>query len=160
MMTADVINAINCLIRTRTSVGVNKVNKYIFAAPTRDSKSHLRGHDCLAKVVSRCQLKCPEGIKSTKLRKYAATVSQVLVLNNNELEWLAGHMGHNIDVHKEYYRLQDHTIELAKISKLLLALDEGNGKDLVGKKLSDITLQGKGYKLIYIGLCANVCLTR
>ena len=144
LLTCDVINAINCLIRTRIAVGVNKDNKYVFAAPTRNSKSHLRGHDCLANVVARCQLKCPEGIKSTKLRKYAATVSQILDLKANELEWLAGHMGHNIDVHKEYYRLQDHTIELAKISKLLLALDEGNGKDLVGKRLNDITLQGKG----------------
>ena len=152
MLTADVIYAIQCLIRTRVTVGVNKDNKYIFAAPTRDSKSHLRGHDCLANVVARCKLKCPQGIKSTKLRKYAATVSQILDLKNNEIEWLAGHMGHDLNVHKEYYRLQDHTIELAKVSKLLLALDEGNGKDLIGKKLSDITLQGKGCSGAFLGL--------
>lgn len=152
MLTADVTKAIECLIRTRITVGVNTDNKYIFAAPTRESKSHLRGHDCLANVVARCELKCPQGIKSTKLRKYAATVSQILDLKTNELEWLAGHMGHDLQVHKEYYRLQDHTIELAKVSKLLLALDEGNGKDLIGKKLSDITLQGKG--------CSGACLIR
>lgn len=142
LLTAEVTQAIECLIITRNSVGVHEDNKYIFAAPTRDSKSHLRGHDCLLKVVSQCPLKCPEGIKSTKLRKYAATVSQILDLNSNELEWLAQHMGHNMEAHKEYYRLQDHTIELAKVSKLLLALDQGLGKHLVGKRLDEITLQG------------------
>lgn len=51
-------------------------------------------------------------------------------------------LGHNLEVHKEYYRLHDSTIELAKISKLLLAVDAGNGKDLCGKKLEDIYLNG------------------
>ena len=143
LLTAEVFSAINCLISTRNDVGVRKENIYIFAAPTRDSKSHLRGHDCLSSAISQCQLKCPEGIRSTKLRKYAATVSQILDLNKNEMEWLAQHMGHDLDVHKNYYRLQDHTIELAKISKLLLAIDEGNGRQFMGRKLDDITLQGR-----------------
>ena len=61
-------------------------------------------------------------------------------LSKNELEWLAGHMGHNLDVHFQYYRLQDSAIELAKISKQLIAVDEGSRKDLMGKKLDDIEL--------------------
>ena len=50
-------------------------------------------------------------------------------------------MGHDLSVHKEYYRLQDHTLELVKIGKLLLAIDKGCA-NLVGKKLDDISLQG------------------
>lgn len=49
-------------------------------------------------------------------------------------------MGHNLEVHYQYYRLKDSAVELAKISKLLIAVDEGSGKDLLGKVLNDIQL--------------------
>jgi len=55
-------------------------------------------------------LKHPQAIKSTPLRKSIATVSQILDLKENEVEWLARHMGHDLNIHKQYYRLQDHTL--------------------------------------------------
>ena len=143
LLTPDTINAVNCLIATRETVGVNKGNLYVFAAPSRNSLSYLRGCDCLSSVVSQCELKNPGVIRSTKLRKYAATVSQVLDLDSNELEWLASHMGHDVNVHKHFNRLQDQTLELAKVSKLLLAIDEGKAGNLMGKKLDEITLEGR-----------------
>lgn len=141
LLTEDLVKAIVALIDTRSEIGIHPQNQYVFAAPTRESLSFLRGHDSMANITSRCGLQHPEAIRSTKVRKYTATVAQVLDLNGNELEWLANHMGHDISVHKQYYRLQDHTLELAKISKLLLAIDKGS-ENLVGKKLDDITLQG------------------
>ena len=57
---------------------------------------------------------------STKLQKYIATISQVLSLN-----WLARHLGHDVRVHREFYRIHESTIEIAKVSKLLLAVDGG-----------------------------------
>lgn len=143
VLTKDVINSIHQLIATREAVGVKKGNTYIFAAPTRDSLCHLRGHDCLSNVAAQCELKNPGVIKSTKVRKYVATVSQILDLDGNELEWLAGHMGHDVNVHKHFYRLQDQTLELAKVSKLLLAIDEGKAGNLMGKRLDDIQLEGR-----------------
>lgn len=142
ILTKDVVKGIVTLIDTRVVIGIKKDNKYIFAAPTRGSMSYLPGHLCLSSVVEKCQLKNPDGMKSTKVRKYTATVSQVLDLNGNELEWLADHMGHDLSVHKQYYRLQHHTLELAKVSKLLLAIDKGNCAKLIGKKLDDITIEG------------------
>ena len=78
-----------------------------------------------------------ELITSTNLRKYLATVSQVVCLSNEELEWLCNHLGHSINVHRNFYRLQESTLELTKISKLLLAVDEGSVHDLAGKDLND-----------------------
>ena len=144
IMTKEIVVGITILILTRKKAGVSASNLFVFAAPTRNSLSHLRGNDSLSAVLEECpNLKNPESIKSTKLRKYVATVSQILNLEGNELEWLARHLGHNLDVHKEYYRLQDSTIELAKVSKLLLALDEGNADKFQGKRLDEITLEGK-----------------
>ena len=64
-------------------------------------------------------------------------------LKENELEHLANHLGHNIAVHRDYYRLQDSAIELAKVSKLLLAADGGKMANLAGKSLQDIDVNGK-----------------
>lgn len=56
-----------------------------------------------------------------------ATVAQISDLNSNEIEWLANHLGHNVDIHQEYYRLHDNAVELSKVGHLLLAVDSGKG---------------------------------
>lgn len=48
-------------------------------------------------------------------------------------------MGHTETVHKEYYRLPSDTLEVAKIGKLLLAVEAGVDK-YRGKSLEEITL--------------------
>ena len=64
---------------------------------------------------------------------------QVLDLKEHELEWVARHLGHDISVHREYYRLRDNTAEVVKVGKLLLAAEEGLSK-YAGKKLEEVTL--------------------
>jgi len=46
-------------------------------------------------------------------------------MSPNELQWLSSHMGHDVGTHKQNYRLQDNHIELAKVGKLLSAVDSG-----------------------------------
>lgn len=142
-MTADIVKSIEALLKMRERIGVSPSNKYVFAAPTRGSLKFLRGPDCLNAMVQRCELQNPSAVKSTQLRKYVATVSQIIDLKESELEWLARHMGHDLSVHREYYRLHDSTLELSKVSRLLLAVDEGNATKWQGKKLSEINLDGK-----------------
>jgi hypothetical protein len=88
------------------------------------------------------KLKNPEVITSTSLQKYIATTSQVLPLKEHEIGWLAKHLGYDIRTHREYYRLHDSTIELAKVSKLLLAMDNGKAASLKGKTLDEINIDG------------------
>ncbi|XP_067272563.1 uncharacterized protein [Pseudorasbora parva] len=59
-------------------------------------------------------------------------------LKDNELDQLADFLGHDIRVHREYYRLPQSTIQLAKISKLLMAMEKGSVKDIQGKSLDEI----------------------
>ncbi len=140
LMTVEIINAISALIKTRENIGIHPDNRYIFATQTRMSRKFLHGSDCLNSVVNQLDLKNPNAVKSTQLRKYVATVSQVIDLSESELDWLARHMGHDIAVHREYYRLHDSTLEVAKDSKLLLAVEKGHASKLQGKKLSKIEL--------------------
>ena len=57
----------------------------------------------------------------------------MLNLNAGELEWLSNHLGHTVDVHKEYYRNQESAVEMGKIASMLLRLDRNtsgeNGKN-------------------------------
>ena len=101
---------------------------------------HLRGWDCVSasgKEVKEIQK--PEAITSTKLRKYIATVSQTAALTELDVDWLARHLGHDIRVHRQFYRLHESTTELAKVSKLLLAVDAGNIEQVKGKSLLDMS---------------------
>ena len=57
----DENNAIKVLIQTRSLVGVEDSNVYVFAAPTRNSKKWLRGNDCMNKILNQIEgLKLPE----------------------------------------------------------------------------------------------------
>lgn len=87
-------------------------------------------------------LQHPDVITSTNLRKYVATVSQLIDMDHNELGWLATHLGHDIQIHKQFYRMQESTLEMAVVGNLLMAIDEGRAHQFKGKNLRDITLQG------------------
>ena len=136
IITNEMESAMDLLIKLRTSSGVVEANPFLFAIPN-GSLSNIRGPDALRKHVKICQLRNPQAFTSTNLRKHIATLSQVLNLKENELELLANHMGHDISIHREYYRLPESTLNLAKVGKILLAMEHGIGK-FSGKKLDEI----------------------
>ena len=69
-----------------------------------------------------------------------ATVIQLMALSNEELDWVARYLGH-ITVHREFYRLQESTLELAKVSKLLIAAEKGEVNINAGASLSQMEVE-------------------
>ncbi|XP_070403971.1 uncharacterized protein [Nothobranchius furzeri] len=134
----NIKESVELLIKTRKEAGISPTNPYIFAHPFYGSQEGIRGCDSLKRFAESCGAKQPENLTSTKLRKHVATISQLLNLQNHELDQLATFMGHNIDVHREFYRLPEETLQLTKVSRLLYALQGGMGK-FKGKSLEDIT---------------------
>jgi len=67
---------------------------------------------------------------------------QIANFSKKDLEQIAEHMGHQLSVHRKFYRLQDDVIELAKVSKMLLAVEQGRASGLQGKRLDDLTFEG------------------
>ena len=55
-------------------------------------------------------------------------------------EQLANHMGHNIQIHREYYRLPQETVLLANMSKLLALTEKGELHKYSGKSLAEVQL--------------------
>ena len=63
-------------------------------------------------------------------------------MEEKEKQEVARHMGHELAVHRKFYRLQDDIIELAKISKLLIAVENGKAAQYSGISLDDLDLDG------------------
>ncbi|XP_041943147.1 uncharacterized protein LOC121705894 isoform X6 [Alosa sapidissima] len=134
ILTPDMTANLSLLISKRKECGVTENNNYLFAIPCSDG--HYRGQ--FGQFADACGAEDPQNLRSTNLRKQIATISQVMNLKDNELDQLADFLGHDIRVHREYYRLPQSTIQLAKISKLLMAMEKGSVKDIQGKSLDEI----------------------
>ncbi|XP_056432890.1 uncharacterized protein LOC130371215 isoform X1 [Gadus chalcogrammus] len=134
----DVQESVELLIRTRDDVGISPSNPYIFSHPHYGSQGNMRGCECLKRYAESCGAQHPENITSTKLRKHVATVSQLLNLQTRELDQLATFMGHDVEIHREFYRLPGETLHVAKVSNILHALQDGMGQ-FKEESLEDIT---------------------
>ena len=148
LLTREMERAIDLLIKLRHEVKINPDNPYLFPVSSNGSVKNIRGSDAIRKHVKLCNLKCPESITSTNLRKHVATLSQILNLEKNELEMLARFLGHDLEIHKQYYRLPENALQLAKCGKLMLLMEKGG----IGK------YHGKSLDEVYIYLNGGVCL--
>ncbi|XP_028974570.2 uncharacterized protein LOC109615233 isoform X1 [Esox lucius] len=126
------VSSVNILIQHRSQVGVS-----VFARLS--ANTCIRGSDCLRYFASACGAEYPDRLRSTKLRKQIATLCQMMNLQDHEMDQVAKFMGHDIRVHREYYRLSENTMQLAKISKLLIAIEKGPHA-YKGKSLDQIDL--------------------
>nr|XP_055041257.1 uncharacterized protein LOC129428912 isoform X2 [Misgurnus anguillicaudatus]XP_055041258.1 uncharacterized protein LOC129428912 isoform X2 [Misgurnus anguillicaudatus] len=141
LLSHDLVGAIQLLVDKRDSCEVDGDNPFLFARPKCSATSFFRGQDCIRLFANQCGAQNPEYLRSTQLRKQVATMSQILNLKDNELDQLANFLGHDIRVHRDFYRLPDATIEIAKISKLLLAMEIGTLGSFQGKSLSEIEIE-------------------
>lgn len=137
LLTNEMKKCVDILISTREKANINPKNPYLFAV-AKTAQSCIRGSDVLRKYGRLCGAKMPQNIKSILLRKHVATMSQLLNLSGSDVESLATFMGHSVDVHKEYYRLPDNVAQMAKISKLLLALESNKIKELKDQNFDSI----------------------
>ncbi|XP_041930272.1 uncharacterized protein LOC121694270 isoform X4 [Alosa sapidissima] len=138
LLTPEMQRSLDLLVAKRLECGILKENGYLFARPS--VLTCYRGSDCIRDFAKVCGIANYTSLTSTKLRKQTGTLSQVLNLSNTELDQLANFLGHDVRVHRQFYRLPEGTLQLAKISKVLLALEQGRLAEFKGKGLDDITI--------------------
>ncbi|KAL1250963.1 hypothetical protein QQF64_018759 [Cirrhinus molitorella] len=136
LLTPKMLCSLELLVKQREACGVLKDITYMFARP--EAMTHFRGSDCLRGFAKVCGAKCPKALTSTRLRKHAATLSTVLNMTDTEMDQLANFLGHDIRIHREFYRLPEKILQLAKISKVLMALEQGRLAEFHGKNLDEI----------------------
>ena len=112
--------AIEALLRYRQTVGLPEEGKLFAKAP----KGSVMCHGYALKKACRNAGVDERKITSTTLRKYLATVVQVMSLTESEMDQVAMHLGHDLTVHRRYYRLQHSTVELSKVSRLLMSTED------------------------------------
>ncbi|XP_060599234.1 uncharacterized protein LOC132752863 [Ruditapes philippinarum] len=112
---------IDHLLQLQSELNIN--SKYVFIRP--NGKMPFRGADVLREVSLQADLKHAKRITSTSLRKQLATMCQVLNLTESSQDILARFMGHDIRIHRAYYRLPQSTLEVAKVSKILHLFNTG-----------------------------------
>lgn len=133
LLTPDMLASMELLVKHRRTCGVPDENQFMFARPGADT--HFRGSDAIRTFASECGAKYPKTLSSTKLRKHVSTLSKVL--KDTEMDQLADFLGHDIRVHRKFYRLPEGTLQLAKISKVLMALEQGRISEFKGKNLEE-----------------------
>lgn len=127
---------INALVAARMTF-ISENNSYLFAS--NGEHSHFRGSDVLRKFSIDCGAKKPELLTSMRLCKQVASLAQIVCLKDNELDSLATFMGHDLRVHTQFYRLPMDVMQIARISKLFLAAEQGRIDEFAGKLLCEIT---------------------
>ncbi|XP_074544700.1 uncharacterized protein LOC141804256 [Halichoeres trimaculatus] len=138
LLSPEMVSSIQLLVNYRRKCEVPDENLYLFGRP--EAESHLRGSDAIRAMACECGAKDPQTLTSTRLRKQMATMSQVLNLRDNEQDCLADFMGHNIRVHRQYYRLPEGTLQVAKVAKLLMACGRGELSQFKGMTLDEISV--------------------
>ena len=138
LLTSEVEHWLELLVAFRDAAGVISENIFLFPRSNSQSLFHIRGCDVIRIWSAQSGAKHPELLRSTKLRKQIATISQIVNLKDNELDLLANFLGHDIRTHRQYYRLPHEVLQAAKVAKLLLAAERG--EPISGLTLDEINI--------------------
>jgi len=123
----------------RHEAGIVDDNVYVFAA-SNGSHGFIRGSDILRKFSNVCGAENPQLLRSTSLRKHIATLSQVMNLQKYELDQVARFLGHDVRIHRQYYRLPSDVMQTAKVAKILIAMERGDMSAIRGKSLDEVDI--------------------
>ncbi len=97
------------------------VSDYMFATPT--GTRPYKGCVLLKDFAAQAGVSDLDIFTYTNLRKQIATLVQSLEISNLEQDQLADFLGHDIRIHRSFYRLPQEVLQKAKVAKLLLALN-------------------------------------
>ncbi|XP_051811567.1 uncharacterized protein LOC127536125 isoform X2 [Acanthochromis polyacanthus] len=141
LLTSQLVNALTLLLSKRHACNVHEDNPFLFAKPDCSSTSHYHGGSCIKAISSVCSANNPEHLRSVHLHKHTARIFQILNLENDELARLGKLLGHDIQAERDYYRLPEAAVELAKIAKLILAMEKGSLEKFKGNSLEEIEIE-------------------
>lgn len=98
----------------------------MFARP--GSLTSFKGSTLLAEFKKQIDLQNPKHLTCTGLRHHAATLMQVQEKDENlvAMEDIAQHLGHDLAVHKNNYRLPLQVVQRGKVGNKLLSLVRGD----------------------------------
>ncbi|XP_069033055.1 uncharacterized protein [Embiotoca jacksoni] len=139
-LTPELLSALTLLVDKREACGVHKDNPYLFGRPLAKCDSFYQGLQCVGTYVTRCGAENQESLRSTFFRKHTERIFQILSLTDDELERLAKLLRRDIRTDGEYYQTPAATEDIARISALLSAMEDGYLGRFEGKPLEEIEI--------------------
>ena len=136
------------LKKTRDGAGIPNTKPFFFASKSSDG--YLNSWPAMKAVVDGAAVDHPGIISSTRLRNIA-TVCQVFDLKEGDMQWLGNHMDHKLHIHRDFYRLHEFTVEIAKLSRILMAVGSGEARKYKGKSLNEIALEDISFQSTEVG---------
>ncbi|GLV39524.1 hypothetical protein CBL_20429, partial [Carabus blaptoides fortunei] len=134
------VNLIEMFVKHRSDADVHESNPYLFGV------SHKTPYIQAVNVVREYSILCgasnPEKIRGTYLRKQIATLSQMLNLNDNEIQQLADFMGHEVSIHRAHYRTPELTLQVTRLAKFFTAVGDVNVEKYRSKSLEELRMLG------------------
>ena len=141
LLTDEMVGNIRALLKSQTQANVH--SEFLFAKPGA-RVPYYRGHECLRRCALTAGCKDPSLLQSVRLRKQLAVMMQVLQLSENSQDILADFMGHDLLIHRTFYRLPEDTLQMAKVTKVLHAINEGTLGEMKGKYFDVIAFTDRG----------------
>lgn len=142
----DLLESLNLIIENRKNVEkISPTNKYVFARCSNDTAvdHYYEAYQVMRKYSVLCGAERPETLRGTLLRKQVATMMYGIDTNDAKLKDLARFLGHDYEIHKNYYRQQIPLRELINITPLL---ELAQGKQKVVEKHSATNITEKTSK--------------
>jgi hypothetical protein len=130
VFTLEMARRIDLLIETRNLAGICSSNPFIFAKSGKSTSMNVWA--AMKKYTLKFNV---QNCSSTALRKYLATSLQSLNVTDMEMDMITQHMSHDKNVHKEFYRMDNSTLELSMVSKLLHHSSKGDLHNFQGHDL-------------------------
>lgn len=122
LLSLDMVNSIDLILKHREAVGVSSKNIYVFGTPNPHNTTkytYFRACKLLREHANECGAEFPLTLRGTTLRKHVATHCINLYLSEDEIRDVANFMGHSDDIHKRYYRQPIITREIVRMSRVL-----------------------------------------
>ena len=74
---------------------------------------------------------------------FVYSMLQVLNMTNDEKDLMSRHLAHNLKTHDAYYRQCEASLSLAKVSRLLIAVEDGQLDQFKGKTMEEVEIDGE-----------------
>ncbi|RUS86797.1 hypothetical protein EGW08_005457 [Elysia chlorotica] len=135
LLTDSMMTKLDKVLELREKLNIS--NRYIFTR--RNGDKPYRGHNVIKKLAGETKVKDLKLFTWTSLRKHIATMSQAMVISENDQDMLAAFQGHDIRVHGEYYRLPSEILQKSKVANILVQMngDEQSTVEVSGDELAE-----------------------
>lgn len=151
LFTKPAIDAVDYIIANRGRAGVPENNPYVFGI--RTSNRYMRLCMMLRRCAAECGAREPNTLRATKLRNYAATITQKLDVKRSDITMLAGFMGHEDLIHTKHYRLPVAAAQSTCVMKLFDAIDNKQISNYEGRPISELPMPSKNFIKFVIVKC-------